>query len=85
MSSLAWDGFGQHNLTNILVCVLTGMGGVWSKQGEIYFVSFLAWRGLVNTLDIHFVSLLAWEGFGQPKLRYILFPHWHGIGFLNTC
>jgi hypothetical protein len=91
VSSLAWEGFGQYMLTCIFclrwhgmglikACkdaysVLAGMGGVWSTQVELHFVSSLAWdesffvladmKGIWLThVEINTVSSLAWEVFG---------------------
>ena len=80
VSFLAWDGFGQNLLRNILYprwygrgfantcldkfCGLAGMGVFWSTH-----------------VDIHFVSSLAWEVFGQ----HMLSPYWHGRGLINAC
>ena len=59
VSSLAWEEFGQHmyrytlcthwhgwclvNTSRVAFCVLAGMGGAWSTQVEIHFVSSLEW------------------------------------------
>ena len=97
MFSLALNGIGHGmclvNTSGDTYCVLTGIGGVWSTQVEVHFVSSLAFKtfcvlagivGVCSThVELHFVSLLAWEVFGQHKSRYILCPSWHWMVLFN--
>ena len=65
-------------------CVFAFKLGVSSTHVQMQYVrAFLV--GVWSTgVKIHFLSNLAWEAFGQPKLRYIICPLWHGVYLVNT-
>ena len=81
-------GFGQHNLRYIFCfrwhgrvlvnssretfCDLAGIGGIWSEQVEISFMSSPALDIWSTYVDLYFVSSLGWEGLVQHMLRYIM-------------
>ena len=56
--------------------------GVRSKEVEVHFVNLLALEGFVKACWYTFCASIAW--FGNHKLRYILWPRWHGMGLFNT-
>ena len=75
---------GLVNTTWDALCVLVGMGRVWSSQLIYIFWIPMNARGLVNKVKVHFKSTLAWEVFGQEKLNYILCPWWNRRGLVIT-
>ena len=100
LTSLAWDGFGHmfwsvlcsrmhgvrlFNSSWGTFCVIAAMRGVFFNTCWVAFSDLAGLGGVWSTqVEMHFVSVLAWDGFGQHQLSYILFPHWHGIGLVNT-
>jgi hypothetical protein len=39
-----WHGRGLVNESLVTFCVLADMGGIWSTQVEIHFMSLLEWK-----------------------------------------
>ena len=57
----------------------------FSQHRLRYFCVFASIGGVWSTyFEINFVSSLTWDRFGQQMLRCILYPCWHGRGFVNT-
>ena len=101
VSSLSWDGFGQHNLRCILCprChVMSLVNTSWDKccvlsdleelfQHELRYILCPRWygMGLVNTCCNGLSALASMVVFGQHMLRYILCYPWHMRCLRNTC
>ena len=69
------------NTSSDIFCVFAGMGEVSSTHVEMRAFLIGVWS---TGVKIHFLSNLAWKAFGQPKLRYILCPRWHGVCLVTT-
>ena len=80
VSSLAWEGFGQHSLTCILWARLYGLGLFNTIWDTFYVLDDMDGVWSIHFMN-YFVSSLTWLGFDQHKLRYILGPRWHGMGY----
>ena len=96
VSSLSWEGYGQHKLRCILCPLwhrmrlvdtfwdifyfLAGLGGVWATQVEIHFVFSMTLISLVNTSWDIFSVLAGIGGFFSTQVYFVLSLAWDGFG-----
>ena len=80
LPSLTWEGFVNQCWDSF--CVLTGIRWFWSTHVEVHFVSSLALRmALVKKWWMNLVSSLSLNAIGEHKMRYVMCPRCHWMGF----
>ena len=83
VSSLPLDVFGQHTLRYFLCPCWHGTGVLNTGRDTFCVLAFMGGFWSIQ-VEIHVVSSLLWADCGNSKLRYILCPHWYGMGLVNT-